>query len=89
MPTVDTSDITTFLKDLDRTIVYSEDEIDGLEGLSDVDMANNGSTANILIHQYEQVVVRSLITSFGLDKILFADMIGGDVDMILNVRNKD
>lgn len=38
-----------------------------------------------LFHQYERVIVESLITSFGLD-FLIKDQHGGDVDTIHNVR---
>ncbi len=46
---------------------------------------NNGSVYNSLFGEYERVVVRSLITSFGLD-FLINDRHGGDVDTIHNVR---
>lgn len=41
-----------------------------------------------LVGQYERVIVDSIITSFGLDFLLFhdADQHGGDVDTIHNVR---
>lgn len=39
-----------------------------------------------LFAQYEHVVVRSLITSFGLDALFNRDQHGGDVDTIHNVR---
>ena len=39
-----------------------------------------------LFTQYERVLVRSLITSFGLDALLSRDQHGGDVDTIHNVR---
>ncbi len=38
-------------------------------------------------HQYERVIVESLITSFGLD-FLIKDQDGGDVDTIHNVRSQ-
>lgn len=38
-----------------------------------------------IFHQYEKVIVQSLITSFGLD-FLIKDQLGGDVDTIHNVR---
>lgn len=46
---------------------------------------NPKSTAN-LIKQYEEVIVKSLLTSFGLDFLLIQDRHGGDVDTIHNVR---
>jgi hypothetical protein len=39
-----------------------------------------------IFHQYERVIVESLITSFGLD-LLIKDQHGGDVDTVHNVRN--
>lgn len=41
-----------------------------------------------LFHQYERVIVESLITTFGLD-FLIKDQHGGDVDTINNVRKLD
>lgn len=41
-----------------------------------------------LFHQYERVIVESLISSFGLD-FLIRDQNGGDVDTIHNVREID
>lgn len=38
-----------------------------------------------IFHQYEKVIVQSIITSFGLD-FLVKDHLGGDVDTIHNVR---
>lgn len=40
-----------------------------------------------VISQYEKVVVKSIITSFGLDFLLFDDRRGGDVDTIHTVRD--
>lgn len=40
---------------------------------------------DIMFKQYEQVIVESIVTSFGLD-FLISDQHGGDVDTILNVR---
>ena len=37
-------------------------------------------------HELHQTVVKSLVTSFGLDFLLFKDKDGGDVDTIHNVR---
>lgn len=47
----------------------------------------NQSVIHELFQQYEQVVVKSLVTSFGLDALLINDQNGGDVDTIHNVRN--
>lgn len=44
--------------------------------------------ADSLFSQYERVIVRSLITSFGLD-IFIRDQHGGDVDTVHNVRQID
>ena len=86
MPEVDVKDIKGFLKELDDVNAYFEEEI--AELLEEGDRANS-PTANTLIHQYEQVVVKSLITSFGLESILFHDKAGGDVDTIVTVRDKN
>lgn len=40
-----------------------------------------------LMEQYENVIVESVVTSFGLDMLLCHDQYGGDVDTIHNVRN--
>lgn len=39
-----------------------------------------------LLKQYEDVLIKSLITSFGLDLLFVQDRHGGDVDTIYNVR---
>ncbi len=36
--------------------------------------------------ELEKTVINSLVTSFGLDFLLFKDKVGGDVDTIYNVR---
>lgn len=41
-----------------------------------------------LLHQYEQVVVKSLLTSFGLDFLLANDRRGGHVDTLHTVRDE-
>lgn len=46
----------------------------------------NESSLKKLLKEYEQVIMKSLITSFGLDFILIKDRHGGDVDTIHNVR---
>ncbi|NMF07675.1 hypothetical protein ACUH7Y_25845 [Clostridium beijerinckii] len=40
-----------------------------------------------IISEYEKVVVKSIITSFGLDFLLFNDRRGGDVDTIHTARD--
>lgn len=52
-------------------------------GLSEPD--NRLSANDSLFSQYEQAVIQSLITSFGLD-LFIKDQYGGDVDTIHNVR---
>ena len=39
-----------------------------------------------LLHQYQEVIMKSLITSFGLDLLFVNDRHGGDVDTVHNVR---
>lgn len=39
-----------------------------------------------LLNQYQEVIIKSLITSFGLDLLFVKDRHGGDVDTIHNVR---
>lgn len=46
----------------------------------------NAPAMESLFEQYEKVIVKSIITSFGLDNFI-QDHIGGDVDTIHNVRN--
>ena len=38
------------------------------------------------VQEFEKTVVNSLVTTFGLDFLLFKDKVGGDVDTIHNVR---
>lgn len=45
----------------------------------------NENIFSSIFHQYEKVIVQSIITSFGLD-FLVKDHLGGDVDTIHNVR---
>jgi len=52
------------------------------------DPEQNEDVFATLFNQYEQVIVRSIITSFGLD-IFIQDQYGGDVDTIHNVRQID
>ena len=47
----------------------------------------NDNVFQSIWHQYERVIVESLITSFGLD-FLVKDQAGGDVDTIHNVRSQ-
>ena len=84
MPAVDTSDIAKLISKLDDIEVCSADEI---YDAGDLVSPDDSPTATVLIHQYEQVVVKSLITSFGLDGILFHDKKGGDVDTLVTVRD--
>lgn len=44
------------------------------------------SPVRSLLDQYQEVIIRSLITSFGLDLLFVKDRHGGDVDTIHNVR---
>lgn len=46
----------------------------------------NGDVFNNLFDEYWKIIIRSLITTFGLD-FLVKDQHGGDVDTIHNVRN--
>ena len=48
----------------------------------------NESVLDALFREYEQVIFRSIITSFGLD-IFIKDQYGGDVDTLYNVRAMD
>ena len=58
-----------------------------LENLNELNNDNSSqSSLKKLLHDYEEVVVKSLITSFGLDFMLIKDRHGGDVDTIQNVR---
>lgn len=84
MPEVDTSDIAKLISELDDIEICPVNEIyDAGEPVS----LDDSPTATVLIHQYEQVVAKSLITSFGLDGILFHDKKGGDVDTLVTVRD--
>jgi len=40
-----------------------------------------------LLLEYEKVVVKSLVTSFGLDFLMFSDKIGGEVQTLHNAKN--
>lgn len=47
----------------------------------------NESVFGSLFKEYERVIFRSLITSFGMD-IFIRDLYGGDVDTVYNIRKK-
>ncbi|MGN9163025.1 hypothetical protein [Clostridium sulfidigenes] len=65
-----------FVQDIDsKEITLEENDFD------------NSPVFNGIFKEYEKVVVRSLITSFGLDALLIADRRGGDVDTINTVRD--
>lgn len=65
-----------FVQDIDsKEIALEENDVD------------NSPVFNGIFKEYEKVVVRSLITSFGLDALLIADRRGGDVDTINTVRD--
>lgn len=57
-----------------------------LEELKDRPSDENPKSTMNLMKQYEEVIVKSLLTSFGLDFLLIQDRHGGDVDTIHNVR---
>ena len=48
----------------------------------------NESVLDALFREYEHVIFRSIITSFGLD-VFIKDQYGGDVDTLHNVRAMD
>lgn len=71
--------IEAFIKNIDdNDIIITDSTV--------VEESRNREFKNLLL-EYEQVVVKSLITSFGLDFILFKDKIGGDVQTTHNARN--
>lgn len=80
MADTQTSGVPHFIRELDETDFYADDEA----GMPDISPA-----ARSLFCQYEEVVVRSLFISFGLDSLLFTDQKGGDVDTLLTVRDKE
>ena len=80
MADTQTADVSHFIRELDDTDFYVDDQA----GTPDTSPA-----ARSLFCQYEEVVVRSLFTSFGLDSLLFTDQKGGDVDTLLTVRDKE
>lgn len=67
-----------FLKDLDENNFLLESEEESM---------GDGFVFKNLFKEYEQVVVKSLITSFGLDGLLIHDRRGGNVDTINTVRD--
>lgn len=54
---------------------------------SDGEVFKNNSSFNELLSQYRGTVLSSLITAFGLDKILFTDNDGGNVQTIHNAKS--
>ncbi|WP_342512556.1 hypothetical protein MKY34_18355 [Sporosarcina sp. FSL K6-1522] len=68
-------------------ITISIETYDVLKDLNELSNDNHSQgSLKKLFHDYEEVVVKSLITSFGLDFMLIKDRHGGDVDTIHNVR---
>ncbi|WP_271398737.1 hypothetical protein [Salinicoccus roseus] len=44
---------------------------------------------DILVKEYEQQIIASVVSSFGLDALLVKDQHGGDVDTVHNIRKVD
>lgn len=66
---------------------YSRAEQTGLRlGIPDEDKRGK-KPIDILSLQYREIVVNSLVTAFGLDGFLFADIDGGNVQTIYNAEN--
>lgn len=57
-----------------------------LEKLQKTEVNASEGSFKALMKSYEEVVMKSLITAFGLDFIMVKDRHGGDVDTIHNVR---
>lgn len=57
-----------------------------LEDLQKTEIDASEGSFKTLMKSYEEVVMKSLITAFGLDFIMIKDRYGGDVDTIHNVR---
>ncbi|TYQ15704.1 UNVERIFIED_CONTAM: hypothetical protein Cloal_2187 [Acetivibrio alkalicellulosi] len=71
------SNILNFVKDIDNEDIVIIDE----------KLSNDSSVLKNIFKEYEKVIVRSIITSFGLDILLIQDRRGGDVDTINTVRD--
>jgi hypothetical protein len=59
-----------------------------LEELKNNTPKTEGPVFQNLLDEYQKIVLRSLVTTFGLD-FLIRDQFGGDVDTVHNVRSKD
>lgn len=75
---METSNLFAFVQEMDRDDIFIEDE---------PDHSHQDMVFNSLFPEYEKVVVKSLISSFGLDFLLITDRRGGDVDTINTVRD--
>lgn len=60
--------------------------MDFLEQLNNSKISEEGPILQNLWGEYQKIIVRSLITAFGLD-FLIKDYFGGDVDTVHNVKN--
>ncbi|MDG0889175.1 hypothetical protein [Paracholeplasma manati] len=58
-----------------------------LESLKNTKPETEGPVFDNLFNEYQKVILRSIVTTFGLDFIV-RDQLGGDVDTIHNVRNQ-
>lgn len=56
--------------------------------LPDYEDSFDDSNLDGLLHQYRGVIINSLVTTFGLDGILFSDKDGGNVQTMHNAENR-
>ena len=66
-------------------VIMSNTFVAQLDG-ADFMFSKNENMKEGLFKQHERVIVRSIITSFGLD-FLVSDRNGGDVDTVHNIRS--
>lgn len=59
-----------------------------IKELREITPKTEGPVFQNLLDEYQKVILRSLVTTFGLDFII-KDQVGGDVDTVHNVRNKE
>ncbi|SHE72559.1 hypothetical protein [Caloramator proteoclasticus] len=69
---------------MEKTLSYLYYEFDNEEIIVESQNENGNDEINCLIKEYKKVVYNSLITSFGLDFILFKDIDGGNVQTVHN-----
>lgn len=64
-------------------------DLNFIKSLETSDFYTTKNVSKSLFEEYEKIIIKSIVTSFGLDFLFVKDQEGGDVDTIHNVRQID